>query len=192
MQKISEAILDKVKGEAREIVEDAEAKARERVGKAEQQHQVKFEEEKKKLMEAAESEAARIRSRASMSAREELLNVKNDIINDIIKDIKKALAGSPESDELALKMVREAVEAAGVEKARVYASKNNVAGLEKLIKADKKLSGKITEVIEYKCDGGALVEDIEGTIRIDNTFETRLDMLMSRVLPEINRELFGE
>jgi V/A-type H+-transporting ATPase subunit E len=140
----------------------------------------------------AESEAARIHAGASINAREELLGVKNEVIGEIMKAAKKALAESPDRVSIALKLTREAIEAAGVAKVRVCASKEDVAELEKLIKADKSLSGKVEEVTEYKCSGGALVEDVEGTISIDNTFETRLDMLMSRVLPEINRELFGE
>jgi V/A-type H+-transporting ATPase subunit E len=192
MEKISEAILDKVKAQAQEIIEDAEEKARERVERAKEQHQAKFEEEKKKLMEAAESEAARVHAQASISAREELLNVKNKVIAEIVKGVKKELSDIPEGEKLAFDLVKEAVGASGVDKVRVYVAKKDVDGLSKLVKADKELSGKVEEIKEYKCDGGALVEDVNGTISIDNTFETRLEMLMSRVLPEINKELFGE
>ncbi|GAI00113.1 unnamed protein product, partial [marine sediment metagenome] len=34
------------------------------------------------------------------------------------------------------------------------------------------------------------VEDIDGRTRIDNTYETRLEMLLPRLLPEISKELF--
>jgi len=35
-----------------------------------------------------------------------------------------------------------------------------------------------------------MVEDIAGKIRIDNTYDTRLEMLLPRLLPEIGKELF--
>ena len=192
MEKVSEAILDKIKAEAQDIIKDAEQKAQERIDKAKEQHQAKFEEEKRKIVEGSEGEAARIQAQASISAREEMLSVKNEVIGEVVKKVKKALSDIEGGEKLSLSLIREALDATGAEKARVYVSKKDINGLQKLIKADKELSGKITEINEYKCEGGAVVEDIEGGISIDNTFETRLETLMPRVLPEISKELFGD
>ena len=192
MEKVSEAILDKVKAEARDIIKDAEQKAQERLDRAREQYQAKFEEEKRKIVEGSEGEAARIQAQASISAREEMLSVKNEVIGEVVKKVKKALSDIEGGEKLSLSLIREALDATGAEKARVYVSKKDIDGLQKLIKADKELSGKITEINEYKCEGGAVVEDIEGGISIDNTFETRLETLMPRVLPEISKELFGD
>ena len=46
------------------------------------------------------------------------------------------------------------------------------------------------EVREYNCLGGIIAEDIEGKLRIDNTYETRLEMLLPQLLPKISEELF--
>ena len=192
MEKVSEAILDKVKAEARDIIKDAEQKAQERLDRAREQYQAKFEEEKRKIVEGSEGEAARIQAQASISAREEMLSVKNEVIGEVVKKVKKALSDIEGGEKLSLSLIREALDATGAEKARVYVSKKDIDGLQKLIKADKELSGKITEINEYKCEGGAVVEDIEGGISVDNTFETRLETLMPRVLPEISKELFGD
>ncbi len=192
MEKVSEAILDKVKVEARDIIKDAEQKAQQRIDRAKEQHQAKFEEEKRKIIEGSEGEAARIQAQASITAREEMLTVKNEVIQEIVKRVKKALSDIEGGDKLALNLIKEAFNATGAEKARVYVSKKDMDGLQKLIKADKELSGKITEISEYRCEGGAVVEDIEGRISIDNTFETRLETLMPRILPEISKELFEE
>jgi len=192
MEKISEAILDKVKVEARDIIKDAEEKARERIDRAKEQYEARFEEEKRKLVEGAEGEAARIQAQASISAREELLRVKNAVIEEIVNKVKKALSDISGEEKLSLNLIKEALAAAGVDKVRVHVSKKDVAGLEKLVKADKELAGKIMEIKEYKCEGGAVIEDVAGTISIDNTFETRLETLMPRILPEISKELFGD
>jgi vacuolar-type H+-ATPase subunit E/Vma4 len=192
MEKITEAILDKVRKEAQEITADAEEKARERVDRAKEQYQVRFEEQKRKLVEEAEGEAARVRAQALIAAREEMLNVKNEVIEEIVNKVKKALPDVSGGEKLALALIREGLAATGTGKARVYVSGKDVDGVKKLIGEDKELSGKIAEVVEYKCNGGAVVEDIEGRISIDNTFETRLDTLLPRVLPEISKELFGE
>jgi V/A-type H+-transporting ATPase subunit E len=192
MQKISEAILDKVKAEAREIVRDAEEKAKERIERAKEQHQAKFEEEKRRLVESAESEAARIQAQAQIAAREELLDVKNTVIKEIIRKVEKSLSGISGGEKITLNLVKEAIDSADIDKARVYVSGKDIVGLKKLIKENKELAGKIMEINEYECDGGAIVEDIERKISIDNTFKTRLETLMPRILPEISRELFGK
>ena len=192
MEKVSEAILDKVKVEAQEIIKDAEEKARERIDRAKEQHEARFEEEKRKLVEGSEGEAARIQAQASITSREEMLSVKNEVIEEIVKRVKKTLSDISDGERLSLNLIKEALDATGAEKARVYVSKKDIDGLQKLIKEDKELAGKITEINEFKCEGGAVVEDVEGKISIDNTFETRLEMLMPRVLPEISKELFGD
>ncbi|MFC1900750.1 V-type ATP synthase subunit E [Chloroflexota bacterium] len=192
MDKISDAILDKVKAETEEIIKDAEETAKERVDKAKAQHEAKFEEEKRKLTEGAETEAARIQAQASIDAREELLSIKNTVIQEIVKQVTKALSEGSGREQSTLNLIKEAIDATGIDKARVYVSAKDIDGLKKLIKADKELSDKITEINEYKCDGGAVIEDTESGISVDNTFETRLETLMPRVLPEISKELFGE
>ncbi|MFC1977715.1 V-type ATP synthase subunit E [Chloroflexota bacterium] len=191
MEKISEAILDKVKVEAQDIIKDAEEKARERIDRAKEQHEARFEEEKRKLVEGSEGEAARIRAQGSITARGEMLSVKNEVIEEIGKRVRKALSDVSGGENLSLNLIKEALDAAGAEKVRIYVSKKDIDGLQKLIKEDKELAGRITEINEFKCEGGAVVEDVEGKISIDNTFETRLEMLMPRVLPEISKGLFG-
>jgi vacuolar-type H+-ATPase subunit E/Vma4 len=192
MEKISEAILDKIKVEAQEIIRDAEEKARQRIERAKEQHEARFEEEKRKLVEGSEAEAARVQAQASITAREELLGVKNKVIEEIVERVKKALSDIDSREKISLNLIKEALDATGSGKARVYVSKKDIDGLQKLIKEDNNLAGRITEVSESKCEGGAVVEDIEGRISIDNTFETRLETLLPRILPEISKELFED
>ncbi len=135
MEKISQAILDKVKAEARDIIKEAEGKARERVGRAKKQREAKLEEEKGKLIEEAKEEATRILAQSSITARQELLLARTRII-------------------------------------------------------DKQLADRITEIREFDGTGGVIAEDIDGKIRIDNTYDTRLEMLLPKLLPEIGKELF--
>jgi len=61
----------------------------------------------------------------------------------------------------------------------------------KLVGKDKELAAKVAEIKEHSASGGVIIEDVEGRVRIDNTYETRLEMLLPRLLPEIGKELFG-
>lgn len=190
MEKIGEAILDKVKAEAESIIKEAESKAAKEVAQAKKQQAAKLEEEKGKMLQGAKEEAARIAAQASVKARQELSKAKADVINDIISRVKKELSGVSSDKSLLIDLIKEATQVLGFDKGRVYTAPKDVSTVRKLLEKDKGLSSKIVEVKEHDCLGGVIVEDIDGRTRIDNTYETRLEMLLPRLLPEIGRELF--
>ena len=190
MEKISEAILDKVRAEAQDIVKEAEQKARERIDRAKRQQEAKLEEEKSKLIEEAKEEATRILAQSSITARQELLLAKTRIIDEIISRVKKTLSGISSDESSPLDLIKEAINALDIDKARIYVLPKDVSIVRKLVAGDKKLADRITEIREFDGTGGVIVEDIDGKIRIDNTYDTRLEMLLPKLLPEIGKELF--
>ena len=82
------------------------------------------------------------------------------------------------------------MEGLGGDKARIYVSPKDASSVKRFLEADRELSGKILEVRESDCLGGVIAEDVEGKFRIDNTYETRLEMLLPKLLPKISEELF--
>ena len=190
IEKISEAILDKVKVEAQDIIKEAKEKARERVERAKRQQEAKLEEEKGKLIEEAKEEATRILAQSSITARQELLLARTRIIDEIISRVKKTLSGISSDESSPLNLIKEAINTLDIDKARIYVSPKDVSIVRKSLKGDKKLADRITEIREFDGTGGVIVEDIDGKIRIDNTYDTRLEMLLPKLLPEIGKELF--
>jgi len=190
IEKISEAILDKVRVEAQDIIKEAEGKARERVEKAKRQQEAKLEEEKGKLIEEAKEEATRILAQSSITARQELLLARTRIIDEIISRVKKTLSEISSDESSPLNLIKEAINTLDVDKARIYVSPKDVSFVRKSLKGDKKLADRITEIREFDGTGGVIAEDIDGKIRIDNTYDTRLEMLLPKLLPEIGKELF--
>ena len=190
MEKISDAILDKVRVEAQDIIKEAEEKAGERVEKAKRQREAKLEEEKGKLIEEAKEEATRILAQSSITARQELLLAKTRIIDEIINRVKKTLSGISGDESSPLDLIKEAINALDSDKARIYVSPKDVSSVRKSLKGDKQLADRITEIREFDGTGGVIVESNDGKIRIDNTYDTRLEMLLPKLLPEIGKELF--
>lgn len=190
IEKISEAILDKVKAEAQDIIKEAEEKARERVERAKKQREAKLEEEKGKLIEEAKEEATRILAQSSITARQELLLARTRIIDEIISRVKKTLSRISSDESSPLNLIKEAINTLDIDKARIYVSPKDVSSVRKSLKGDKKLADRITEIREFDGTGGVIVEDTDGKIRIDNTYDTRLEMLLPKLLPEIGKELF--
>jgi len=192
MEKISEAILNKVRAEARDIIKEAGTRAEERVEKAKRQQAAKLEEEKNKLIAAAKEEAARIMAQASINARQELLLARTRIIDEIISQVKKTLSGISSDENSLLSLIEEAINAPGIDKARIYVSPKDVKTARKLVARDKKLADRIIEIREFDGTGGIIAEDIDGKTRVDNTYDTRLEMLLPRLLPEVSKELFQD
>ena len=190
IEKISEAILGKVKAEAQDIVEEAEEKARERIERAKEQQEAKLKEEKGKLIEEAREEATRILAQSAITARQELLLAKIRIIDEIINRVKKTFSEISSEESSPLVLIKEAINALDIDKARIYVSPKNISSVRKSLKADKQLANKIAEIKEFDGTGGVIVENIDGKIRIDNTYDTRLEMLLPKLLPEIGKELF--
>jgi len=190
MEKISDAILDKVGVEAQDIVKEAEEKARERIERAKSQREAKLEEEKGTLIEEAKEEATRILAQSSITARQELLLAKTRIIDEIISRVKKTFSEISSDESSSLNLIKEAINALDIDKARIYVSPKDISIVQKSLKGDKKLADRITEIREVDCSGGVIAEDIEGKFRIDNTYDTRLEMLLPKLLPEIGKELF--
>ena len=190
MEKISEAVVGKVKLDAQDIIREAEGKAQEEIEKAKKQREVRFEEERGRMLGEAEEEVARILAQASIKARQHLSSAKADAIAKIIDGARKELSRISSDESYFLNLIGEAMEGLGVDKGRIYVSPKDASTVKKFLEADKELSGKIVEVRESNCLGGVIAEDIEGKLRIDNTYETRLEMLLPKLLPKISEELF--
>ena len=191
MEKIGRAILDKVKADAEQIVKEAEQKAWQELEKAEKQRETKFKEEKRKIIEEAERQASRILAQSSIKARQELSRAKTEIIDGIVSRVRNTLPAISSDEGSLLNLIKEAVEELGADEVRVYVSRKNISAVRKLVKGDKGLASKIMEIKEFDCAGGIIAENIDGKVSIDNTYETRLEMLLPQIVPEISREVFG-
>lgn len=190
MEKIGEAILDKVRAEASGIIKEAEQKAAEEVEQAKRQQAVRLEEEKSKVLQKARAEATRIEAQALVKARQELSQAKAEVINEIVSRVRNELAKVASDQSSLAGLIKEAVSTLGLSQERLYVSPRDLPAVKKLIAQDKDLAARVVEVKEHKLSGGVIVEDIKGKVRIDNTYETRLEMLLPRLLPEVARELF--
>lgn len=190
MDKIKDAIISKVRMEAEEITDEAKRKAQEEIEKARRQREARFEEERGRIIAEVKEEAARTLAQASIKARHKLSSTKADVIARIVDGARKELSAVSGDESHILNLVREAMEALAAAKGKIYVSPRDIGTVKKLIEANKDLSGMIVEVKESNCLGGVIAEDIEGKLRIDNTYETRLEMLLPRLLPEISKKLF--
>jgi vacuolar-type H+-ATPase subunit E/Vma4 len=190
MERLNQAILSKVKAEAQSIMQDAEKKAQLELEKARKQKDARLAEERGRMLGQAEEEAARVLAQASIKARQQLSSAKAKAIATIIDGARRELSQTSSDENHLLNLIREAINGLDADKGRIYLSPKDVGTTRKLLEADSALSSKILEVRESNFTGGVIAEDVEGKLRIDNTYETRLETLLPKLLPEISKKLF--
>jgi len=191
MDGIAEAVLRKVRAEADGILADAKAKADAAVAAACAQRDARLAAERTRLLEEAKVEAARITAQSAISSRRQLLAAKSAIVEEVFSAAKDALAGSAGSPDELASLIAEGVAALGREKARVLVAARDAAAAKKLVAADRALGERVAEVKEAPIDGGAIVEDPAGSLRVDNSYATRLAMLRPTLVVEIGSTLLG-
>jgi len=192
MEKISEAILDKVKADAQQMIKEAEEKAWREIQEAEKQKETKFEEMKHSTVDEAKGEATRILAQSSIKARQELSRAKAGVIDEVVNKVKTTLSQIPSDEGSLLNLIMEAAAAFGADKVRLLVSPKDVSRVQELVRGNGELAAQITEIKESNTTGGVIVESLDGKLSIDNTYETRLEMLLPKMLPEIGKELFQD
>lgn len=190
MDKISESILSKVKDEAEDIINEAKKKAQAEIVAADNKYSSIIESRKNQLLIEARSEANRIMARSSIKGKQELLTIKAGIIAELTERVKKLLVANSKKTGMN-GLIKETMKLIQSKKMVIYVSARDISAVKKLVDSDKELSGRIIEIKECECTGGLIAEDTEGKVRIDNTYETRLAMLLPRIIPDISKELFG-
>ncbi|MCL0036398.1 V-type ATP synthase subunit E [Dehalococcoidia bacterium] len=190
MEKINEAILSKVQEEARGIIAEAEEKAREEVEKARRLLEARLEEERRKLRAEAEVEAARILAQGLIRARQELLKAKSEVIDEITRRVKESLSRATGNEAALGALLKEAISGLETDKSQIYVAPRDKNIVETIVSKDGELSGMVTGIREADLLGGVIAEDIEGKMRIDNSYETRLEILLPKILPQVSKQLF--
>jgi vacuolar-type H+-ATPase subunit E/Vma4 len=190
MEKISAAIMDKVKAEAGEIIKNAEAKAKQEIEGAKEQKAQCLAEEKARIIGEAEREAAKILAKAHIEAQQELSQVKADVISALIEMVKGKLHQVSASEGSLLALIREVVDGLGDEKVVIYLNTKDVSSAKKALSRDKALNGRVMEIKEFAGIGGVIAEDVGGNVRMDNSYGSRLEVLLPKLLPEVGKELF--
>ena len=190
--KIREAILDKAREEAKKVVSDAEGKAREMLSQAESQKDKRYEEEKKKIIAEANRESSKTLAQASLKARQQILQVKDGVVNEVLSKVKDGLSNEIKDKSMFNRLITETVDAFESEdKLRILTTSKDLKIVEEVIGESETLKDRVAEVKETECLGGILGETLDGMVSIDNTFDMRLEMLIPKILPEIGKKLFG-
>ncbi|HHO76884.1 MAG TPA: hypothetical protein ENN05_10720 [Deltaproteobacteria bacterium] len=192
-EKIRQAIMNKAEQEASGIVDDAHAKARDLIEKSEKARDLKFEQIRNRILTEAKQERDKIIAKGAVDARLTVLKQKDLLLNKVISQVKESLAKNPTLPQTWTGLIDEVI--SGLDeshKIRFRVASKDIDAVKKIVADNKNLGIQVEKIEEINCLGGIIAEDTQGKVSIDNTYDTRLEMLLNKVLPEIGQKLFGE
>lgn len=194
---LSRAILSEANAEAEQIKNDARARADSIRQQAEKQAAA----ERAEILRRAEQEAERIRSQAmattQLKARTQQLEHREKMLEKVFQTAQEQLPTVEEwgdYEEIALRLMREAVVQLRSKKATVRANKAvaNLLADGVLEKISTELNVPLKMGTSLKKGTGVVVETPDGHINYDNTLETRLARLQNSLRSAVYHILMGE
>ncbi|MDP6613303.1 MAG: V-type ATP synthase subunit E family protein, partial [Candidatus Hydrothermarchaeota archaeon] len=184
--------------EAQEILRDFQAKADEIIAKTKAQAKSIEDEIIQKGRHDAELINQRIIANAKLQAKKHGLDVKEEIIQNAFDEAEKRLEKitlSKEYQNILKSIIAEGVESIGGDDVEVVVRKEDVKLVNKafLKELRKKLGVNITlSEDSIKSLGGAIIRTRDGTIVVNNTFETRMRRMRDELRSKVAKILFEE
>jgi len=181
------------------ILEEAEKKAEELRKEAEKRAKAKAEWIIRKAQTQAELEKQRIIANAKLEVRRKRLALQEELINEVLEALRERLSSIPEGEylEVIKELIIQGIKELGEERVVVSSNKETLSLLEKHLKEVKKDAkeklGKDVEIemgAPIKTIGGVVVYNPGRSIRIDNTFEARMERYQSELRSRIAKTLF--
>ena len=189
----AEQKIQYILSEAREEAEKIKAEARKRA-------EARAEWILRKAKTQAEIEKQRIIANARLEVRKKRLQVQEELIREVIEALRERLAELPDGEyfPMIVDLTVKAVEELGSESIVVRSNERTLKLIsDRMDDFRKALAEKLGREIEVKIGeplktlGGVIVESPDGTVRVDNTFESRIERFESELRAEIAKALFG-
>ncbi|MFB6221412.1 MAG: V-type ATP synthase subunit E [Halolamina sp.] len=190
LETVVEDVRDEARARAEEIRQEGERRAAEIISEAE----ADAEEIKETREEAVEEQVAEEReqalSSAKLSAKQERLEARRDVLEQVREQLEAAIADieGERREELTRVLLEDAAEEFGDEDVRVYGREDDEELLSDLLSEYEGWTVAGTE----DCLGGVVVESEESRVRVNNTFDSVLAEVWDEELKRISERLFEE
>ncbi|MHC1586852.1 MAG: V-type ATP synthase subunit E [Candidatus Hecatellaceae archaeon] len=188
-----------------EIIEEAKAEAQRRIAKAEEEARKVLEEARAEVERLVEEAKAKAREEAELAERQKLSEVrrrnalrileeKNRLIREAFQQAYEKLKNlkfESYANSLA-KLLEVSIPAMGSDTVEIWLNKRDLDRQSRLLK-NLKISEVKVSVAKKPVDtiGGFILTSPDGKIKLDQTFEARLQAAERRIKKEIAKILFG-
>jgi V/A-type H+-transporting ATPase subunit E len=196
IQEINREAEQKIQYILREAQEEAE-KLRE---EARRRGEAKAEWVLRKAKTQAEIERQRIVAGAKLEVRKRKLAVQEELIRKVIDELKGRLASLSDDEyfPILVDLTAKALEEMGTDSVVVRSNERTLKLIvERLSQFKELLREKLGKPVEVTVGepiqtiGGVVVENEDGTVRVDNTFEARIERFEGEIRARVAKALFG-
>jgi vacuolar-type H+-ATPase subunit E/Vma4 len=194
---LRDAVLEEAKGEANQILTDAESQA----SHIQRQIQAEINAERETILQRAQEEAEELRSHTAAVAQLEAQTLKlkrrEQLLEQVFASTRQRLASAPQwpdYEQIVHNLIHEAIERLNVDEATVQADKGTQQVLDNdTLDVLEKETGVRLHIGELLNEGtGVVLETPDGHRRYDNTLETRLARMQEELRAPVYHILMGE
>ncbi|ASJ01902.1 V-type ATP synthase subunit E [Thermococcus profundus] len=194
----AELIIQEIHKEAEQKVQYILNEAREEAEKIKEEAKKRAEAQAEWILRKAKTQAdvekQRIIANARLEVRKKKLAVQESLIREVLSALEERLANLPEDEyfDVLVKLVREAVEELGVGSVVIRSNERTLKIIEsRLDELSKAVGAEIDLGEPVDVIGGVIVEGRDGRVRVDNTFDARIERMGNELRAEIAKALFG-
>ncbi|AEK73199.1 V-type ATP synthase subunit E [Thermococcus sp. 4557] len=200
----AELIIQEINREAEQkiqyILSEAQQEAEKIKEEARKRAEARAEWIMRKAQTQAEIEKQRIVANARLEVRKKRLAVQEELIQEVITALRERLAELPDEEyfPMLVDLTVQAVEELGSESVVVRSNERTLKLLsERADEFRKALGERLGREIDVSLGepvgtiGGLVVETPDGAVRVDNTFEARIERFEGELRAEIAKALFG-
>ncbi len=194
MERLRQAVIEKAKAEAEKIIREAEERARSIIEEAKRKKAQEIEEARKRIRDEIEYDVKI--AEAKVKTRYFIAQAKNEIYEKLKEAVLRELRalGEDVRRESIRNIVREIIESGLFEgqKIRIYVADRDRELARKVVQ-ELGINDLVVEIASAEgITGGVIIENLDKTIRVDASYERRLEAVLRTKVTEINRQLFGE
>jgi V/A-type H+/Na+-transporting ATPase subunit E len=176
IDEVKKEIIDNAKTQAKQLVKEAEKEKEGLYASAETRVKAIKEKLDQEAAKAIEQYKSTVNAETQSMSKKRKLAIERDIIDEVFAKVKDEL------DSLSLKKrenhIRHLMEASGKEFTKVYCSKKDAAFVKKV------------KPIPQDILGGVILENAEGNVRVDITYENLLEDIRQDSISELSKILF--
>ena len=194
MERLHQAVIEKARAEAERILREAEVRAHEIIEEAKRRKLQEIEELRRRIRDEIQYDV-RI-AEAKIRARHIIAQAKNDIFNYLRERVLKELSNlSLELRRKSIKNILREIISSGIfsdQKLRIYVAQQDLEIARRVVE-ELGIGDKVVEILpSNSIIGGVIVQSVDGSIRVDASYERRLELILSRKAAELSLELFGK
>ncbi len=178
IEEVKKEIVSNATAQAKEIIKEGEKEKKLILDSAEDRISSIKETIDKETKSAIEQYSKMMEEETSSFLKKQKLLLEKEVLNEVFERTKEELKNIPQKKrENHIKHLL-GIEPNNLKSGKIYCSKKDIAYL-------KKFSPKETDIL-----GGVVIEDKEGEIRVDASYETFLEEIKKKNLSEISKILF--